>query len=410
MGLTFFIAIFILMKKLGTREDIGFILTVLFMINPSTILYENWLFYTYPVAFLLVLSTLTLLNFTDKKQIKGGHAFFNLIAILVLLRNTFQFIWFLLWVGIVAWIKKSYKKVFLAVLIPFIIIFLLCFKNWVLFKSFSTTSKTATIYQIIFNLVIPNASYEQMVEAAKAKPISFTLLPEFCFLEDIGEWAFKNVPMKKTGISVLDNYYKRSGFKNFNSVYHIYTAEAVQEDMYYMLKHYPQQSLLASYYGYKIYFFPGPTDVKFENREYLASYENIYHFMFHHLNSINQKGLYNNHLTGYSEFLELKWDALSSILYCTRVILFVIIIVFGIRFTYREYKRDKCGKLFLASLFMVFNIVYLTIISNTFCSIGNNRYRYEIDAFYLIFFGLLLTEILTKRGGEVKQPQASNLG
>jgi hypothetical protein len=404
MGLIFFIALFILMKKLGTREDIGFILTVLFMINPSTILYENWLFYTYPVAILLVLSSLSLVHLTEKNQKKGEHVFFILISSLVLLRNSFQFFWFLFWVGIVAWIQKHYKRIVLAAFIPFIVIFVICLKNWILFKSFSTTSKTASIYQIIFNLVIPNTSYEEMDKAAKAKPVPFTLLPEFCFLEDIGEWAFKNVPMKKTGISVLDNYYKRSGHKNFNSIYHIYTADSAKEDMYYMMKHYPKESLRASCDGYMIYFFPGPTDMFFSNRKYLSDYENTYHFMFHHLNTINNNELYDKNLFSSMGFREIKWDALSRILYSFQVIIFLALIIFGLRFTYHQYKKDPSGK-FLPLFFIISNILYITIIGNTFSSIGNNRYRYEINAFYLILFGLWLTEALKRRGEKVKHQQ-----
>ena len=41
--------------------------------------------------------------------------------------------------------------------------------------------------------------------------------------------------------------------------------------------------------------------------------------------------------------------------------------------------------------FIWFNIVYVTLICNTFGTLPNNRYRFAVDAFYVIIFGLILT-------------------
>ena len=59
-GLILSISLFLLMCKVGISVILSVFLMCLFLINPSTTLFENWLFYTYPVVTLLCLSALCL--------------------------------------------------------------------------------------------------------------------------------------------------------------------------------------------------------------------------------------------------------------------------------------------------------------------------------------------------------------
>ena len=45
----------------------------------------------------------------------------------------------------------------------------------------------------------------------------------------------------------------------------------------------------------------------------------------------------------------------------------------------------------LTCLFLVVNVIYVTVICNSFEYGENNRYRFMIDPFYLVLFGLFLT-------------------
>ena len=46
--------------------------------------------------------------------------------------------------------------------------------------------------------------------------------------------------------------------------------------------------------------------------------------------------------------------------------------------------------------FMLLNIFYLTAVTNLLSSFENNRYRFQIDGFFLILLGIALEQIRRK--------------
>ena len=78
LGLILYLSLFRLSIKLGVSRRVAFILCAVFMISPSSILYENWLFYTLPTCVLLVLSLLFLSKYTDGKNSSHLFLFFQI--------------------------------------------------------------------------------------------------------------------------------------------------------------------------------------------------------------------------------------------------------------------------------------------------------------------------------------------
>ena len=60
--------------------------------------------------------------------------------------------------------------------------------------------------------------------------------------------------------------------------------------------------------------------------------------------------------------------------------------------------RRKSLNLAIAILlgFLLFNISYLTGVANFLSSFENNRYRFQIDGFYLVLLGIALEQLLRK--------------
>src|SRR3990172_8734079 len=54
LGLLMNFSLYVILRKLGVGVVLCFALTLLFMFSPSSVLYENWLFYNYPVTAFLV--------------------------------------------------------------------------------------------------------------------------------------------------------------------------------------------------------------------------------------------------------------------------------------------------------------------------------------------------------------------
>ena len=59
-GLTLYLSLFWLQLKLGVSRSVAFAVSTAFLLSPSFVLYEHWLFYTFPVAALLTLSAFLL--------------------------------------------------------------------------------------------------------------------------------------------------------------------------------------------------------------------------------------------------------------------------------------------------------------------------------------------------------------
>src|SRR6266571_3865653 len=76
LGLVLGLASYSLLVRLGLPDWGAAALAVLVAVSPATLLYENWLFYEYPVAALLVLSAVVFDCFLRRRCFWTGFGFF----------------------------------------------------------------------------------------------------------------------------------------------------------------------------------------------------------------------------------------------------------------------------------------------------------------------------------------------
>jgi len=72
-----------LLARIGVPRILAVVLALAFFLSPSAILYENWLFYEYPVAVLLIFAVLTLYLFLQRRSFAYGVAFFGILSSIV---------------------------------------------------------------------------------------------------------------------------------------------------------------------------------------------------------------------------------------------------------------------------------------------------------------------------------------
>src|SRR5262249_37166187 len=99
MGLALTASMYLLMLRMRVPWGLAAFTAVFFAIAPTTVLYENWLFYTYPVAALLLIAALFLHRFLEKRGLFDAVAFFSVLATIVLIRGIFHFVWILSLLG-----------------------------------------------------------------------------------------------------------------------------------------------------------------------------------------------------------------------------------------------------------------------------------------------------------------------
>lgn len=394
MGLMFSLSMFFLMLRLNINKWLAAILTALFMISPQVILYENILFYSYPTAILLLASALLLNQYLAGRKDPAGFAFFAAIMCLVLIRSSFHLFWFLLIVLVLLkFLKKERPQIIKLALLPFLIVLLVYGKNYLLTGSFTTSSTWFGFQFATMNLY--SLSNDEANGLVKEGKVSISTFNEVADIYSIGSDLNSRVELKRTGIPVVDNFRNSNGTPNFNNYVYLISSRKYLKEAMGVFKMRPQYYWRSLKRAFVIYPFPGPTDTPFLNRDIIEDYENLFNWNFAHLNKINEGKLYSYYLWNSSEFRNLKWDRLSIALYVLTAGLLVVCVGSSVWLYVFYWKKNKDYAMPLTLAFIVGNIVYLTIVSNAFSSFGNNRYRFAIDPFYLILFGLLLNSVIS---------------
>lgn len=468
MGMALGMTLFMLMRRLNVHIHIATVLTILFIINPAVILYENWLLYTYPAALFFTAAALFLHRYLAEEKALDGFLFFFLLACLGLTISILHMTWFLLFfILIVIYKRRRWKEVLAVGLLPLMILSAVYLKNYYLFGTFTLSrvimgnalinmsvlhvpvDKIKQLYRdgkiSLFTGIIfftpPEVEKEHLEEKYKNElknlrhplriimrdapadtPGDYITNEEMEKLYKEGRMTIfnrmnvgmqrlaeeqkaddrtnknKTAMMKMTGIPVLDQRTKpASGVQNWNCLEWLIVTEEIIKDGCVILKHYPQGYLESLKRAYAIYFFPGPTDTSFPNRQFIEGYENIYNFMFYHLNKNNADELYSSKLLLWKQFYTIKWDAVSLILYTFVIGFYGLLVVSGLCFLIGTYEKKKDRSAFQPTvLFLLMNIFYVTITSNAFAWMGSNRYRFFIDPFYVVLLGLMLTFIIRK--------------
>lgn len=353
IGLAIAISFYYLLRQLRLSNRLSLILTILFIINPATILSENLFFYDYPVIFYLILSALFLLKFCQSRRLFHIFVFFFLVSLLVLTRSMFHLVWFLL---IVVWLAGYYpkkrNKIITAAVIPLFLVFFLYIKNFVIFHQFSANSWMGMGFA---KMVLRSYSREKIEKMVKEKKISnVSLVNPFSPLE---KYPAQFRKLKKTGIELLDNPIKSTGYLNFNQINYIGISQQYFKDSLVLIGSNPNGYLRKLVDVYANYSYPA-SDIHIfkDNAKPIKVYE----------------GFYN--LIVYGGGLYVAFG-------------FPLFIYFSLKHLFQNKIKSDRKTVFI---FMFFVIIYVFIIGNVFEIDENHRYRFTTEPFILAAVGVLV--------------------
>jgi hypothetical protein len=370
-GLILSVSIFLIMTRLGLSSKLSAILTTLFMVSPACILYENWLFYTYPIATFLCLAALFLHRFLKKKNLRDGIIFFTLLSLVVLTISFFHILWFIIFVVILlCYQRDKWKKIVFAFFLPFLVCLLLYLKNAYIFGSFSSSSWFGMNFVRMTIYTLPMKDRVSLVNQGKISKLSL-ILP-FASLKEYQTNANWTPRAQKTNIPVLDQEVKSTGAINLNNVAYIDISKQYLNDAIYVLKSHPEAYLLGLLGSFYIYSLPS-SDYSFleGNRKHIQLLDRFYNIVFCGQLDRNRK------------------NVLSMGLFL--IIGYFIAIIYGLRLTLKALSRKHRDLPFaLTVLFLWINIVYVTLVGNSIEIGENNRFRFMIDPFFLIILGLFI--------------------
>jgi len=396
-GLTLTISLFLLMSKLGINQKIAATITILFIISPASILNENWLFYNYPVASLLSLSSLFLFDFSRQNKLWQGLLFFTILAIICLTISLFHSAYFLVLItGLAFLLRFDYhklKNLLLAALFPLSLIFLLSLKNYLVFGSFSASSWLGFNVSKTTQHLISQQEKADLV--AQGKLSEFTLIgPDFISnpwrininnLTDINP-KYTYSPLtelqdilpqhQKTGITILDSEYKSNGYVNYHHLAYQDISEKLEQDAWYIISIKPLsylQGRLAALMSSWMRL----------NSEYLntpwASKDN-----FAKIQAWQQ--FYTRYFCG--RFLPFP---LSRVFYLT-------LPLYGFYLIILQLRHKLINLPFVATIFfLVISIFWVTLTSHLLVDNEQERVRFLIEPFYLVLFGLFLDQLFFRK-------------
>lgn len=388
LGLGLAIALFLLLVRLGIFPALAFLTTALFCLSPITVLYENWLFYTYPITFLLVLSALFLHRYLVSERTADAAVFFSAMAVIVLTRGVFHWAWLAL-VLLTLWLgyPRMRRQLALAAALPCLVVGALYCKNYLVF---GTMFPGQAYQKTNFGLMV----FGNLSSLAKQELIATGRVSE---LADTGPYSWRDVnqyrrllpPIKKWGIPVLDQEVKSTGFPNWHSEAITELAAVYYRDAKIAARQYPIAYVRAVVSNLEHYFLPADQTFPFFGGEGPWP---------PNANALRMRKLlraWNLLFAG-----QLPFMGLAGRVPWLNLVAFPICFLFGCRWVGRwGFGRNGIGGRSgnanaAVILFMLYNIAYLATVTILFSVFDHSRYRFKVSPFYAVLFSVFAVSLV----------------
>lgn len=380
-GWGLYIAMFLMMTRLGVSRLLAVLVSTLFMASPSFVLYENWLFYTFPLALILLLSALVL-----QKLLAGGGAwsawaFFGLLFLLGAIWSVFHVAYYLVVaVATTAACPRRRKIVGLAAALPVVLILALYCKNYFLFGTFTTSSWFGMNLSRVTTMNVPLPERVELVDSGKLSNLA--LIPPFTRLSQYPADYLAATDSYTAEAVVQTN--KSSGRANFNHAAFIRISDQYLRDALHSLEYQPWAFVKGIARGWVHYFQSSsnysPLGSNRKRAEFLIS---IYDYLLYGL--LPSQPLPVASTTHIYLFLLLGLPALVA---------YALLSALRVNSKAPMLTRRQS----LVVLYIATSIIYLAIVGNLFESGENNRFRFVTDPLSAVLTGLVLQHCVFRFG------------
>jgi hypothetical protein len=388
MGAAIAVCLFRLIRRFGVPASWSVFLSSIFIVSPACALFENDATYEYPVLLLLLLSALALTQFCETFATRWSLAFFACLLALGLVRNTFHIAYLLAVAAGLLWFFPAGRRAILMGVIPAVLITGgIYVKNWVLFGRFVSSTWSGMATGVTTSSQLTDDEAEAMVQRGIVSP--FAEIDPFSSLSEY-EPYIRRPP--KTGIPVLDQDVTSTGHPNFNNLAYLQIHDQYLRDSVAILRNYPVaygRSLANAWFSYFLpasdlaYFNYAPPRVK--------AWEHFFNaVVFGQLRQTKDR----------ETFIQLEADGhtFSCVLY-VGVFLIVLLpaaFLWGSAQLLFARLRGRWTQAQLALLaFLLFTIVFVTLVSTLLSTYEGNRYRFPLDGFFVALVGAAVTRLFS---------------
>lgn len=224
LGMVGTIALYLALTGTGVAPWRAFAAALLFAISPGNILYENWLFYCYPLCMLFCISAAALVSWGVYHRISAILTFALAVTALCLTRSAFHILYAFL-CALLVWVLSADARKWYGVLVltsMLTVISVPYVKNQILFGNFApSTWAGMNLWRIVGGGFSKDersrlVDERHLPEAARYAP--------FLPLDQYGPEIPTNVPTRFSRIPVLTERLKTSGAPNFNHYAYIHIS------------------------------------------------------------------------------------------------------------------------------------------------------------------------------------------
>lgn len=364
-GLVLVLSMYVVSRMLGIPAFLALIMAVLYLASPTTVLYENFLLYTYPTASLLCLSALLLGVWVRTGRSAVGIAFFSTLAAVILTRSVFQIPWFLAAGLIIAASRRSeWRSVVGLAIVPFLIVCSWQVKNYVQFGSVATSTW--------LGLNLTRNTVERLGPDRIAEMVHAGRLSRLATVPALSEFeAYEVGDPQPTGIPVLDRKVKEqpSVGPNYNFVGYIRVSNIRLQDALTVIAGDPAQFAENVLDAVTIWLRPAFEALRgTKNAEALGLLDPV-------LATQGAEGV-------------CRWLSQGLVALC-----YIVALLYGGAVTVHLFRGPNTPLCRLVMAFMWLTVLYAAIVVNFTEIWENNRIRFMTDPYVWIMVAAALTHI-----------------
>ena len=375
-----YLCLYALQRRFGISRSAAVAFSTLFIASPSFVLYEHWLFYTFPLTCLLLLAHVCLAEWRRRGQDRYLWLFSALLFILGATRSLFHLIYYIGATIILLGYAERRAAVIRIMAAAFLLLFLLYVKNYVVFGTFSTSTwmgmnlyavTTDNLPDNLREALIKNGRLSELANVKRFQPL------------DAYPLAYRELRDSRA-IEVLNRPMKSTNAPNFHHIAYIPIAERYQRDALYVMRHFPQYALLGLAKSWFVYFKA--------SSDYSGLSPNLEHIP--RWNAAVEKYVYGKLLIDPSAVMtpSLRTDtSYHHYLYLTLALGLPLLLVYAVwRLVFGNARFSIEQRLLFA--FLCFNILYVACIGNLLEMGENNRFRFMSDPLYLVIFAMFVEQ------------------
>jgi hypothetical protein len=375
LGLTF--AMYLLMRELGVSSTPAFVVTVVYIVTPTFVLFENWMFYDTPVAFLLALGVLCFTRYVRRGGAWNAAGFAAAFALLGLGRASFHVLFLVVAGALLVWAARRIDRrtALIAALVPVVLTGALLVKNEVLFgEAQSSTWLGMNLAHMIFR---------NHPEAVQRDVADKKLSPQALVVPFVGLNRYPNASFPRTGVPALDDP-TDTGHANFNNKAYIKISNDYAHDVRVFLQRHPGFYVTRVGESFRTSFAPALDYQAFkQNRPHIAFAASLESRLLGQVHGLNPVSPRDN---------APKWDEIAWV----AVLAYLVVIGAGVAAAGRAARRRSWGTS-APLIFIAGTVVYLLAASN-FLELGDNmRFRFETDPLVVCAVAAVVTGVLRRR-------------